>query len=116
MARDIAIKSLEEVSTAKEKMFASTDDWSEWPDHSTINVYRIKLGPIGREDDPVGKDTTDNLAAWIERLEGHLKSGSLKPLDFELSQQEGWQAVIDGIAYLESGKAPKKIIVKVQDL
>ncbi|KAH8647656.1 hypothetical protein BX600DRAFT_518086 [Xylariales sp. PMI_506] len=113
---DVSIEALETVSTAaEEKLFASVDDWSNWNVPPSVSVYRAKLGPIGRVDDPIGAETTRDVASWVDSFEGLLSDGLLKPLDYELSENIGWQAVIDGIELLESGKAEKKILVRVQD-
>lgn len=66
-------------------------------------------------DEQIGIETTTDLASWIDGFEGHLAAGTLKPLEYQLFDGVGWQAVIDAIALLESGKAAKKLVVKVQD-
>jgi hypothetical protein len=78
-------------------------------------VYRIELGHIDREDDPLGVEVSRDIASWVEIFEGHLETGALKALDYHLVDGVGWQALIDAIAILESGKIPSKLVVKIQD-
>ena len=81
----------------------------------SIHEYRTLLGTLGRYDDLKGATTTSNLASWIPAFEGHIENGTLKPLEYEVVEGTGWEAVIKGVAELESGKASKKLVVKIQD-
>jgi len=81
----------------------------------SIRENRTLLGTLGRFDDPKGAKTTANAASWIPTLEGHLEKGTLKPLEYEVVDGKGWDAVIKGVAQLEAGGTTKKLVVRIQD-
>lgn len=57
---------------------------------------------------------TEDITSWIQTFETHLAVGTLKPIQYQVADGMGWEAVIQGIQDLESGKAQKKIVVRVQ--
>ncbi|KAK1760277.1 chaperonin 10-like protein [Echria macrotheca] len=113
-AVEASIKALETVSNESTKYFATVDDWSPISVPESINLYRVQLGKVGR-DDELGKHVTAKTVEWIPTFEKNLESGELRVLDFHLIQGEGWDKIIEGIADMEAGKLPKKPVVKVQD-
>ena len=78
-----------------------------------IQMFRVSLGVIGRSDSQEAIDISEKSAAMVKIFEGYLKEGILKPLAYQTVEGTGWDKVIEGIALLESGKAAKKIVVKV---
>ncbi len=82
---------------------------------ASIHEYRTLLGLLGRLEDPRGARTTSDLASWIPLFEQHIANGALTPLEYEVVEGEGWDAVIWAVAALEAGKATKKLVAKIQD-
>ena len=82
---------------------------------SSLNSYRIALGQIGRYDNEKGRQVTAALAAMIPIFEKHVEKGTLKPLEYEVAEEKGWEAVIKAVATFEAGKVKNKLVVKVQD-
>jgi NADPH:quinone reductase-like Zn-dependent oxidoreductase len=114
-AVELSIKALETVSKESTKYFATVDDWSPMSVPESINLYRVQLGKLGR-DDELAKHITAEFVEWIPIFEKNLESGVLRVLDFHLVQGEGWDKIIEGIADMEAGKLPKKPVVKVQNV
>ncbi len=79
-----------------------------------IKEYRTRLGQIGR-DGPIGDEVSQSIKGWIPTFEAYLEAGVLKALEYQAVPGMGWEKVVEGLASLESGKAVKKIVVKVQD-
>lgn len=100
---------------ATTELIPSTVSRSQWPELPSTSVYRIELGHIDRQDDPLGVEVTRDIASWVEAFEGHLETGALKPLDYHVFDGVGWPGLIDAIAFYESGKSTSKLVVKVQD-
>ncbi|KAH8879603.1 GroES-like protein [Thozetella sp. PMI_491] len=111
---ETATKALSVVSTAGEKTFSTVDDWTEMKIPDGIKEYRIRLGLIGRFEDPTGAEETKNMASWVPTFEGHIAAGTILPLDYELVDGEGLEKVIEAVALLEAGKFSKKLTVVVQ--
>ncbi|CAM1506003.1 Fc.00g116400.m01.CDS01 [Cosmosporella sp. VM-42] len=112
---EIMVKALETCSTATTKYLTSVDDWSEFKTPTSIKEYRAELGHLCRLDEPLGIEVTRDIASWIPALEDHLAAGTLKPIQYEIVDGLGWGKVIQGIQDLESGKAVKKIVVRIQE-
>jgi hypothetical protein len=79
----------------------------------SINLYRVKLGMLGRPGDEQGHITA-KIAEMVSVFQAHINTGQLLPLDYHLVDGEGWEAIIAGIADMEAGKLPKKPVVKAQ--
>jgi hypothetical protein len=140
-AHDTAIAALEQVSTVEEKMYSTTNTWFVsisypcppsssplYPRHPTDSVsnrtpfitpegvreYRCRLGKMG-QDNPLGHKVTAQLASWIPDLEKHIANGAIKPLEYQLVDGKGWEAVIRAADTFENGGAERKLVVRVQD-
>ncbi|KAH6670926.1 chaperonin 10-like protein [Plectosphaerella plurivora] len=112
---DVMIKALDTVSTAETKYLSSVDDWTEFKVPASIKEYRVSAGHVCREDEALGAEVTRDIASWVPGLEAHVAAGTLRPVEYQLSNVAGWEGVIQGIQDVEAGRAPKKIVVRVQD-
>jgi hypothetical protein len=68
---------------------------------------------MGRSEGEFGPKITSDIASWVPWFERQLALGNLKTIEFETVNGTGWEKVIEGIKLLESGKASKKILVRV---
>ena len=77
----LARRLLDEVSTSKQKHFATTDDWTPMEKYDSHETYRVELGPIGRAEGQSGGDMAldDALASYIPFLSRLLDTGKLRP-------------------------------------
>ena len=89
-----------------------------------IGDYRVHLGELGRASDsvgaqaiaaPLGDHTTNAVKSWVPLLERHLAKGTLKPLEYEVVEGTGYDAVVGGIVRQEKGGLKKKLVVRVQE-
>jgi len=111
-ALELSVKALETISNAPDKYFATVDDWSEMTVPDSINLYRVKLGMLGRTG-AEQEHITAKIAEMVPVFQAYIDAGQLRPLDYHLVEGEGWEAIIAGIADMEAGKLPKKPVVKV---
>jgi len=82
---------------------------------SSFHSYRVALGQIGRYDNEKGQQVTAALAAMIPVFEAHIEKGNFKPLDYEVAEGKGWEAVINALATFGAGKVKSKLVVRIQD-
>lgn len=82
--------------------------------HAGITEYRCRLGEMG-QDNPVGHEVTAQLASWIPDLEKHIVNGAIKPLEYQIVEGKGWEAVIKAAEIFDKGGAEKKLVVRIQD-
>jgi len=113
MSLDLSVKALEAVSKESDKYFATVDDWSEMAVPDSLNLYRVKLGMLGRTGTEQ-EHITAKIAEMVALFQAFISTGQLRPLDYHLVGGEGWDAIIAGIADMEAGKLPKKPVVKAQ--
>ncbi|KAK3369385.1 chaperonin 10-like protein [Lasiosphaeria ovina] len=113
-AFELSIKALETIAR-EDKFFSTVDDWSEMNVSDSISVYRVQFGMLGRLDQPLGQHVTGVIAELVAAFEGHIETGAIRPLDYQLVPGAGWDRIIESIADLEAGKFTKKPVVKVQD-
>ncbi|KAF3936261.1 Zeta-crystallin [Dactylella cylindrospora] len=97
-----------------ENFFTSTDDWT---DFGTIpaapKFYPISLGPIAR---PEAVQLNADAAKFIKVFEALLTSGKLKPAEYVIIGETGFESWIEGINAANSGTVGgKKIVLKFQD-
>jgi hypothetical protein len=92
---------------------ADQNNRSEMTVPDSINLYRVKLGMVGRTGAEQERITA-KVAEMVPVFQAHIDAGQLRPLDYHLVEGEGWEAIIAGIADMEAGKLPKKPVVKVQ--
>ncbi|KAK7424263.1 hypothetical protein QQX98_000531 [Neonectria punicea] len=105
---EVMVKALETCSTANTKYLTS------FKTPSSINEYRAELGHLCRLDEALGIEVTSVITDMIPIFETHLAAGTLKPIQYQVTDGMGWDKVIEGIQDLENGKAAKKIVVRVQ--
>ncbi|GAB1309949.1 hypothetical protein MFIFM68171_00159 [Madurella fahalii] len=114
-AAELSLKGLQACSTEEKRYFSTVDDWSDINAPSSIVVYLVQLGLIGRFDDLSGAQVSSRVADWIPGLERCVDSGCLRPLQYHEVEGVGWDKVIDAIAGMETGKSLKKPVARVQD-
>jgi hypothetical protein len=78
-----------------------------------VREHRCKLGEMGKGS-PLGREVTAQLTEWTPGLERHLAEGHIKPLEYELVQGKGWEAIVRAVQIFEKG-VDKKLVVRVQD-
>lgn len=76
--------------------------------------YRVSIGMLGRGSD-IGRHITRETAGLVPVLEGLVAEGAVRPVECELFDESGWEALIDGLKYYAEGKAAKKLVVCVQE-
>lgn len=81
---------------------------------STIREHRVELGHMGREDEEMGVQVTNAVRAFVPAIEAHLAAGTLKPLEYELMDGVGYDAVVQAIKRQEKGGLAKKLVVRVK--
>lgn len=98
------------------KRFASTDDWSPMsaPDGSGIDIYRVRLGHIGRHEEGSQQQESNRvLEDAIVHLERFLADGKIKPMEWEVIGN-GFGDVAGAVKLFDSGKlGSKKGLVKI---
>jgi NADPH:quinone reductase-like Zn-dependent oxidoreductase len=97
---------------SKQKMFATTNDWSGIKDFEGGKTYSVELGPVGRPD---AVELNKLIAKYIPVITGLVEKGKLLPQDYEVVG-EGFEDAIKAYHYQLAGKGgSKKIVVKIQD-
>ena len=79
----------------------------------SFHSYRIALGQIGRSETEMGRRVTAALADMIPIFEAHIEKGTIKPLEYEVAEDKGWEAVIKAVAAFEAGKVKNKLVVNI---
>lgn len=79
-----------------------------------MNVYQVKLGGLGRLDNPQGKHVSEEIEKFLPVLERLVADGKIQPVDLEVYERVGWAGLNEAIAFYADGKAKKKIVVNVQ--
>lgn len=113
----LARQMLDKVSTAKQKIFATTDDWTPMEERGGHEIYRAKLGPIGRAEGVAGADTKldDDIASYIPILSHLLETGKLQPNRFKVVST-GFEGVAEAVETQQKGAAGGlKVVVNLQD-
>ncbi|KAI9807806.1 MAG: hypothetical protein M1825_005111 [Sarcosagium campestre] len=111
---DTPLKALKELSSSPIKRFATTDDWTPMGAVDGVSVYRIALGPIGRETEEAAT-LNESIKGFIPHLVRYLANGALKPNDYELVGKPGLESIIEAYALQSKGQGGgKKIIAKIQ--
>ncbi len=116
-SEQLARKALTEVSTAKQKYFATTDDWTPMEPSEGYKTFRAKLGLIGRSADESKEVPTLNsdIASYIPVLERFMDEGKLKPNEFHIAGK-GFEGVSEAVAIQQKGgSGGAKVLVNLQD-
>jgi hypothetical protein len=96
-------------------LFFTRSDFGNVPENT--KVYRTSLGLIGRGSlDVKAKAQDDKLAQYIKVIQQLADDDRLKPNEYILVGETGFESFIEGTELLASGKnGTNKIVVKVQD-
>ena len=97
------------------KYFSSTDDWTplDSKDFNDAVLYRVALGPIGRAD---ATELNGMISQFIPLMYHLLQTGQVKPSEYEVIGEKGFESVAEAWAYQQSGKGgAKKVLAHLQD-
>lgn len=72
------------------------------------------MAQLGREGD-LGAHVDKETTRLVPILERYVANETIKPAEIELFEGVGWEKLIEAFAYSSSGKASKKIVVRVQE-
>jgi NADPH:quinone reductase-like Zn-dependent oxidoreductase len=103
-------KSLDKGST---KLFTTTNDWSGIKDFEGGQTTAVELGEIGR---PNATNLNKALAKHIPIIVSLVEAGSLKPAEYEIIGEGGFEDLLKAYTHQKAGAGgSKKVVVKVQD-
>ncbi|KAK6521796.1 hypothetical protein TWF506_002000 [Arthrobotrys conoides] len=110
---DFTKKVLEEIKDdAGEKYFASVNDWQDFgPLPGGAKFYPISLGPLGR---PEAKQLDEILAKYIDVLQVLIDTGKVKPGEYNLVGEIGFESFTEAVK-VQSGGSAKKVVVQFQE-
>lgn len=95
------------------KLFATTNDWMSIGSWNGGQTYEIKLGGLGR---PESKELNSLMEKYIPILAKLVENGKVKPLEYELVGDGGFEDIIKAYKHKAGGASgQRKIVVKVQD-
>jgi Zn-dependent alcohol dehydrogenase len=95
-----------------EKLFATTNDWSNITDFEGGKTYEIQLGPIGA---PRGEKLNKDMAKYNKIIEKLFEDGLLSTSQYDVAG-EGWDEVVKAYNYHKEGKGGnKRVLVHLQD-
>ncbi len=111
----LARKMLMEVSVAKQKYFATTDDWTPMEKYEDHETYRTELGVAGRtEEDAKAASTNEQLESYIPFLTHLLTTGKLRPNDFKVVGA-GFEDIAKAVEIQQKGSSGgAKVVVDLQ--
>ena len=115
-SEQFARKALKDVSMAKAKFFATTDDWTPMDEHEDHETCRVKLGLIGRTGDDIKEAPTINeeIASFIPLLVQLLEAGKLRPNELNVTGT-GFEAISEAINIQQKGASGGvKVVVNLQ--
>lgn len=116
-SEQIARKALNDVSAAKKKVFATTDDWTQMDEFKDHETSRVKLGLIGRNGDDIKDAPTINetITSYIPFLTQLLDAGKLRPNESRI-MSTGFKGVAEAINIQQKGSTGGlKVVVTLQD-
>lgn len=74
----------------------------------------VSLGQIGRTGDEHTVQVNQDIEDFIPNLEGYLKDGSLKPMEYEVVGEAGLESVLEGLEVFNGKKSKaKKVVVRL---
>jgi len=95
------------------KLFTTTNNWSNVGSWNGGQTHEVKLGPIGS---PGATDLNNTLEEIIPVLVKLVENGKVKPGDYEIIGDGGFEDIIKAHKHKAGGASgQRKIIVKVQD-
>ena len=112
----LARRMLDEASTAKEKRFGTTDDWTPMEDHKGHETYRVELGLIGRAEGQTDADMALDhaLASYVPFLTRLLEIGKLRPNASKIVST-GFEGVAQAVELQQKGATGGvKVVVDLQ--
>ena len=114
-SESLARKMLMEVSVAKQKYFATTDDWTPMEKYEDHETYRTELGVGGRtEEDEKVASTNEQLESYIPFLTGLLDTGKLRPNEFKVVGT-GFEDIPKAVEIQQKGASGgAKVVVDLQ--
>ena len=114
-SESLARKMLTDVSVAKQKYFATTDDWTPMEKYEDHETYRAKLGVIGRtEEDEDVAWTNEQIELYVPFLTRLLESGKLRPNEFNIVGK-GFEDIPKAIEIQQKGESGgAKVVVDLQ--
>lgn len=109
----VLAKDLFKVNERGNKLFASTNDWSDIGDFEGGKTYGTRLSPVGR---PEEEQLNKLIETYIPVIVGLVENGHIRPTDYKVIGEGGFEDVIKAYNYQCSGAAgSRKVVVKVQD-
>ena len=111
----LARKMLTEVSVAKQKYFATTDDWTPMEKYDDHETYRTELGVAGRtEEDAKAATTNEQLESYIPILTHLLATGKLRPNELKVVGA-GFEDISKAVEIQQKGASGgTKVVVDLQ--
>jgi hypothetical protein len=97
------------------KYFTTTNDWTPYApaEYGDAIIKPVELGPIGRA---TATETNALITKAIPLMYHLLETGAVKPAEYELIGETGFDSVSEAWAYQMSGKGgSKKVVVKLLD-
>lgn len=98
-------------SSASQKLFATTNDWSGILDFENGKTYEIHLGLLGQETE-AAKPINEAAIKFNPVIQGLLANGKVKTQKYEEIGTGGFQDAIKAWKHKGDGR---KVIVKIQD-
>ena len=114
-SESLARKMLMEISVAKQKYFATTDDWTPMEKYEDHETYRTELGVGGRdgEDEKVAS-TNEQLESYIPVLTHWLETGKLRPNELKVVGT-GFEDIAKAVEIQQKGATGgAKVVVDLQ--
>lgn len=95
------------------KYFSTTNGWAQIPDFEGGKTYILKLGVVGRPD---ATELNNTLKKYIPVLVKLVENGAVRPNNYEVVGQGGFESLVEGYKLKSGGGGgSKKVIVKIQD-
>lgn len=102
-------------SSAKNKLFTTTNDWTGIPDFEGGKTYIIDQGLIGRPD-AEAKEINRLLAGYIPMIVRLLEAGVVKNTPYEVVPTVGFEGILEAYSKKSGGGVGgTKVVVKIQD-
>lgn len=79
-----------------------------------VTTYNVFIGKLG-QDDAHGKRVTEGANMLIPLLQGHVDSGAITPVEYEVYKGTGWDALAEAMTAFVEGKLKNKTVVRLQD-
>ena len=77
-----------------------------------VSSYNVEIGLLGQENVEKGKQVTNSTRKMIPLLEKAVDSGALTPLEYQLYEGSGWDALVKALDEYGEGKLTQKTVVR----